>query len=645
MMRSHRFTAIVVGLMAVGILLSSTSTHAADAKAKKDKPSVEKPKTEKPKTDKPKDAKPTSFLEKLIKPAKVKESAKKATPKSPKKKAAKPKRTVVRFLIKGSYPEGPEMAMTFGKKKQSLATIIKRMDQAGKDKNVVAVLLQIEGAALGRGKVDELRAAVGRLRKHGKPVYALLTTADANQYLLAAACDKIILAPPGMLMVPGVRLEMTFFKDMLGKLGLEVDMLKMGKCKGAAEPFTRSSMSPALRENLEAMVDDSYEQMVALIAKDRKLEDYQVKTLLDQGLFTAAAARKAGLVDRVAYADEVLDDLRKKHKKVELKVATDYKKKRSRAEFSGLTGMVKMMELMLGGRPTAHVTGKKQIAVVYAVGPIVQGKSSKKFFGGNVLGSSTIVKALRTAAENPNVRAIVLRVDSPGGSSVASDLIWREIVKIKKPVIASMGDIAASGGYYISMGADKIFAEPGTLTGSIGVVGGKLVTAKLYDKIGLNVEVISRGKNSGSFSSTRRYTPEERKVWMTTMKDVYRQFVGKAAKGRKMSYRKVDKLAQGRVYTGRMAVANGLIDRLGTLHDAIAEAKKAAGLKPGEKVDLLILPRPKTIFEQLFNDTDAMSRLGSPLDEIVGTLGRVELLRQLLAEGVLTMMPFQAEMK
>jgi protease-4 len=299
-----------------------------------------------------------------------------------------------------------------------------------------------------------------------------LTTAGTNQYLLAAACDEIILAPPGMLMVPGVRLEMTFFKDMQGKHGLEEDMLKMGKCKGAAEPFTRSSMSPALRENLEALVDDSYEQMVAMIAKDRKLEDYQVKTLLDQGLFTAAAARKAGLVDRVAYADELLDDLRKKHKKDELKVVTDYKKKRSRAEFSGLTGMIKMMELMLGGRPTAHVTGKKQIAVVYAVGSIVQGKSSKGILGGSVLGSSTIVKALRTAAKNPNVRAIVLRVDSPGGSSVASDLIWREIVKIKKPVIASMGDIAGSGGYYISMGADKIFAEPGTLTGSIGVVGG-----------------------------------------------------------------------------------------------------------------------------------------------------------------------------
>ena len=243
----------------------------------------------------------------------------------------------------------------------------------------------------------------------------------------------------------------------------------------------------------------------------------------------------------------------------------------------------------------------------------------------------------------------MLRVDSPGGSAIASDLIWRETVRIKKPIIASMGNVAGSGGYYISVGADKILAEPSTLTGSIGVIGGKLILGKLYNKIGLTTEVISRGKNSGLLSSDKPFTPSEREAWLASMKEIYRQFVEKSAQGRKMPFDKLEKLAQGRIYTGNMAVANGLVDRLGTLHDAVAEAKKAAGVKDDEKVELLILPRPKSVFEQLFGDPEASMesavRSAVKLTGLADPLLEINLLRRLFAEPALTLMPYRVELK
>ena len=221
---------------------------------------------------------------------------------------------------------------------------------------------------------------------------------------------------------------------------------------------------------------------------------------------------------------------------------------------------MKFMEMMIGGKPSEKAGKKQKIAVVYAVGPIMEGKSSSSMFGGNVLGSTSLVAALRKAADNPKVAAIVLRIDSPGGSATASDLIWRETVRMKKPIIASMGDVAGSGGYYIAMGAKKIFAAPGTLTGSIGVIGGKLVFKGCTTNSGLNTEVISRGANSGALSSTKPFTPDERKAWTELLQETYHQFVSKAAEGRKMPYDKLEELAQGRVYTGQMAKKLGLID-------------------------------------------------------------------------------------
>jgi protease-4 len=320
-------------------------------------------------------------------------------------------------------------------------------------------------------------------------------------------------------------------------------------------------------------------------------------------------------------------------------------KKKIDADFSGVSGMMKLIEIIMGVK-TSEGSGKNpKIAIVYAVGPIVEGKSATSLFGGSVIGSTSMIAALRKAADDPKVVAIVLRIDSPGGSATASDLIWRETVRSKKPMIASMGNVAGSGGYYIAMGAKKIFAAPGTLTGSIGVIGGKLVTKGLYDKLGLNTEVISRGANSGSMSSNQPFTAEERKVWLGLIEDTYRQFVSKAAEGRKMPYSKLEEMAQGRVYTGKMAKDLGLIDELGTMEDAVAAAKTAGGLKPDAEVDFLVLPERKSFFEQLFGDSDASSDMESILPECFQTLKQTTILRQLLSQRMLLWMPYSVEVK
>jgi len=636
---------------------------AASSSETKQEEAAQKPQPEKPKGKKPTEEKKGSFLSRLLGSKAVKETsdgsvtievkieAKPSKEKKPAKKAATRKKTptVVRLRLTGSYPEAPESPSPFGSRTHSLNDLLKKFEQLAEDKNVAAVVLEIETAGLGGGKINEIREAIARLRAAGKPVYAFLTTVDGGRYLLASACDEVLMLPSGILMIPGVRAEMTFYKGLLDKLGLEFQVLQMGKYKGAGEPMSRTKMSKPLRESLEAVIDDRYEWFVRTVAKDRKLEDYQVKTLIDQAFFMAPGAKKAGLVDRVVYLDAFLKALPKKLKVDKVKVVSAYKARRTEVDLSGMGGMMTLVQLMLGGKPGEGTTGGKKIAVVYAVGTIVEGKSSDSLFGGSVLGSTTLVEALKKANDDPNVVGIVLRIDSPGGSGVASDLVWRETVRIKKPLVASMGDVAGSGGYYIAMGADKIYAEPETITGSIGVIGGKLVLGGLFKKIGITTEVIARGKNSGLLSSTNPFTPEEREAMMSILRQFYRQFVSKAAKGRNMSYADLHKLAQGRIYSGEDAVKLGLVDRLGTLHDAIAEVKKAAGLKKDEKVDVIVLPRPKTFFEQLFEDpsasTDASEAVVRLVGPLAGSLGDLTVIERLATEPVLLWMPYRIDVR
>ena len=555
------------------------------------------------------------------------------------------KLTLGHVVLKGTYSEAPKQPGLFGELEESLRAAIARLDKAAGDPKIKGLILRIENPTIGRGKVHELRAAIGRLRKAGKKVYAQLDMAMLTDYLIATACDEIIMPPSGTLLLPGVRAEVSFYKNLFEMVGIQADMMQVGDYKGAAEPYTRTEMSPELREEMRRLVDDHFHQTVALIAEGRKLEPAQVEGLLDQAIFPATLAKEAGLIDRVAYDDQLQEQLRSELHAGTLEVTKKYGKQKRDTDFSGFAGMVKMMNLLIGTPATSRRSSKPKIAVIYAVGIIMTGKSTDTLFGISMVGSETLVKAIRKAADDPQVSAIVLRVDSPGGSALASDLIWHEIVRTEKPVVASMSDTAASGGYYISMGADKIFAEPGTLTGSIGVVGGKLALEGLFEKIGITTEIVSRGKNSGVLSPTTPFTDSEREVWLRMMTDTYEQFVTKAAQGRKMDRPTLDPLAQGRIWTGRAAAENGLVDAIGTLDDAIAEAKQLAGMRADDDVDLMILPKPVSIFEQMFGLSDVEAKLKRALPEAFNRLGEVELLRRLFQEPSVLLLPYRLQIK
>jgi protease IV len=319
-------------------------------------------------------------------------------------------------------------------------------------------------------------------------------------------------------------------------------------------------------------------------------------------------------------------------------------------DFSGPMGFIKLLQAMMGADTSSGDRSGKKIAIVYAIGPIMSGESQSGLFAQS-MGSTTIVDALRKANDDKQVAAIVLRIDSPGGSAIASDLIWNQIENLDKPIVASMGDVAASGGYYIAMGADKIFATPATVTGSIGVVGGKMAIRGLYDKLGITTETIERGKNSGLFSSSGKWSESQREVIRAMMEDIYGQFTSKAAAGREMPVEELRKLAGGRIYTGRQAKENGLIDELGTLEDAIEEAKKLAGLEGDDDIKIKVLPEPTNFFETLFGDMDAEKevRLGQGLEAIAPELlelsRRAYRIRAVFDQPAAFVMPFELEIR
>lgn len=558
--------------------------------------------------------------------------------------------SVAAIELSGELPETNAQAGLFAEMKPSLRDMAGRLEKAAKDKNISAIVLRIRSPQIGRGKINELRAAVARTRKSGKKVYADLQMAMPGDYLLATACDEIVMPESGTLVLPGVRAEMQFFKNLLEKLDIRADILHVGRFKGAGEPLIRSGMSDALRSQMQALIDDIYSQMVDTIAKDRKLQPEDVKKILDEGMFSAARAKELGLIDRVMYEDELRVALKESLDATELTVVGNYGKKKLDADFSGFTGLMKLISLLSGEDTSGLSLARHKIAVIYAVGTIMPGESEQGLFGGNTLGGDTIVKAIRTAEKDDKVKAIVLRVDSPGGSAMASDIMWREIVQCKKPVVVSMGDVAASGGYYISMGAKKIYAEPGTLTGSIGVVGGKLAVGGLLGKVGINTDVVSRGKNSGMFSMNEPFTDFERTAMQQLMQDTYKQFTTKAATGRKMELEKLQSMAEGRVFTGMQAKANGLVDEVGTLEDAIASARTMAGIPEGEKADLLILPKPKNFFEQLLDGPEVEARLGQKVKDalpaaVTGPLADAHLLQVLFREPTLTVLPYTIKIR
>jgi protease-4 len=634
---------------------SSTKTEPQSDEAENKKEAV------KPATDNGKPAsKETEKQSSSDKPA-DEESTKESSASSEKSKAESngkasdtDKRSKVRLamlVLKDSLPESSGQLGPFGELGLDLREAINRLEKASKDKSIAGVVLDIQNPSIGQGKVEELREAISRFRKAGKKVYAQLETAMPADYLVACACDEIVMPEGGTVVLPGIHAEATFYKGLLAKVGIQADFIHMGAYKGAAEPFTRDNFSEPVRENMTALIDSMYDELVTTIVKNRPLSIAQAKDAIDRGLLTAKRAKELGLIDRVAYPDSLRKELADTYKAEPLVYVKNYGKKEVDTDFSGPMGFFKLMQAMMGGTTSSGQTRGKKIAVIYAVGPIMTGESQSDPFGGSIIGSTTLVEAFRKANKDKQVAAIVLRIDSPGGSALASDLIWHETQVIEKPIVASMGDVAASGGYYIAMGADKIIAAPGTVTGSIGVVGGKLAIRGLYEKLGITTETIERGKNSGIFGSSGPFTESQRTVVSEMMEDVYEQFTTKAAAGRKMPLEKLRDLAGGRIYSGTQAKENGLVDELGTLHDAIAEAKQLAGLERDAEVRLEILPEPTNFFESLFGDLDKEEEvsLGKGLEplapELVEIARRAYHLRKVFDQPAALVMPFELEIR
>ena len=477
----------------------------------------------------------------------------------------------------------------------TVRSVVDSLRKAKADKRITSVILKPSGPAALWGKVQEVRDAITDFRRSGKPIIAYLEYGGEQEFYLATACDKVFLMPTASLDLTGMASYELFLRGTLDKIGAYPDALHIGEYKTASNTFTEKTYTPAHREMAVSLNNDLYEQLVRGIADGRRKSESEVKALIDHGPFLPEDALKAGLVDDLAYEDELDDKVKLGPGKVRYVELGEYRG-------------VSASSLGLNRGP--------RIAVIYAAGIIASGKSS---YDSSVAGSDTIVEYLRKARADNGIKAIVLRIDSPGGSALASDIIWREVVltKNQKPLIASMSDVAASGGYYIAMPAHAIVAEPSTLTGSIGVVLTKFVIDGTLKKLGMNMEGVSQGKYAMMYSPIRPFTPDERARMLQHMQATYDTFVEKAAQGRNTTPEKIDAIGQGRVWTGRQAKEIGLVDELGGLERAVALAKQRAKIAQDAEVELVIYP-PKKSFYEIVSDPFGASERSAIIGSLLG---------------------------
>lgn len=487
--------------------------------------------------------------------------------------------------------------------------VAKTLRVAKRDPDVAGALIRVENNQYGVGRLQEIRDVILDFKSAGKRTICYAHNYSTGSYIAASACDRIILHPSGEVRLIGLRSETSFYKKTLEKLGIRADLEHTGDYKSASDLFTRDSMSDAHREVQNSILDDMYSQVCDSIAADRNLTRDQVKEQIDRGPFTAKQAVEKGVVDRLAYRDE-LEDITKKL------VGGRYSLVKARTYLNTETY-----------QPDWEVPLPK-IAIIEATGTMVTGDSfSDPFTGTRAMGSTTIARAVQSVRKDASVKAVVLRIDSGGGLVVAADIIWRELMRLKgvKPLIVSMGDVAGSGGYYIAIPAHVVIAEPGTITGSIGVIGGKYSLKGLYDKIGVHKEIIKRGKHADFYTDYGDYPPEERAIVRQQIAEIYDDFITKVAKARDMTKEEIDHIARGRIWTGKQALENGLVDELGGLDLALSVARKRAGLEKQE-VELVRLPRENWLTRWVAALNSAKTLVNGP--DGVGRKSLLNLLRQ-----------------
>jgi protease-4 len=506
--------------------------------------------------------------------------------------------SLLTLRVAGSLPDySPDdpFKKYFGGPDQSLTGLVMQFKKAKVDKRIKAILLEVDMSGVGWGKAEEIREAIADFRSSGKPVYAYMEFGLNKEYYIATACDKIYVPPPGELFINGLAADVMFFRGSLDKLGIYPDIYQIGKYKSAGDMFTQKQMTEAHREYINSLLDDLYGRYIEAIAQARHKTPDEVRGLIDNAPYNAGKAKEAGLIDE---SSSYRDDVEK-----QIKATLGYKESDNFAPVKG-TDYRDVSPESLG------LNEGERIAVIYASGDIGSGSSQNSPSGDQSIGSDTLAKAMNDAAADKTIKAIVLRVDSPGGSGLASDIIWHsvEAANQKKPVVVSMSDVAASGGYYIAAAASKIVAEPSSITGSIGVVAGKPVLRGFYDWLGISNEYVLRGKTAGMFRETEKFTDEERTKFEDWIKTTYYQdFVPKVAKGRKKDPQSIDAVGQGRVWTGAQAKDRGLVDEFGGLDKAIEVAKQLAKIPADKGVERVILPYPQTFLQQILSGSNENS--------------------------------------
>jgi protease-4 len=538
-----------------------------------------------------------------------------------------PERVVLELELHQPFPEqvGEDpFSELFDPDRMRLRDLVAALDAAAKDPKVVGLVADVTPVELGWAQIEEVRDAVIAFRASGKPAIAYTDTfgevISANgAYYLASAFDEVYIQPSGDVGLTGLQLTSTFFRGTFEKLGITPEFAQRHEYKNAMNTFTEREMTPAHEEAMDSLVGSIYDQMTAAIAGEREIDVAALRAAIDQGPLLGQAAVEAKLVDGLLYRDEVYD--------------------RVREAAGGGDPDLLFVQKYWKRADQPWDEGDRTIALVYGLGAVVRGESQTDIFGGTSMGSETVAAAIRKAVEDDDVAAIVLRVDSPGGSYVASDTIWHEVKRAReagKPVIVSMGDYAASGGYFVAMGADKIVAHPTTLTGSIGVLGGKFVTDQMWPKIGVTFDSVQRGEHADMWNTTEPFDPDEWDKFNAWLDRVYTDFTTKVAEGRNLPIERVREIAKGRVWSGADAKEIGLVDELGGYAVALRLAREAAGMAPDAAVRVREYPRARGLFEELFEESaDSSEEEGAKAAMVAALRELAPLVRALREAGVL----------
>ncbi len=533
------------------------------------------------------------------------EAASQSTSQSVDQADAKKILKIAHIRLAGIILEGPPGFSFFANTpgQLTLKDVLLRLSKARKDKNVGIVALEIDSLNINWAQAQELAEAVTRLNAE-KPVHTYLSSASAGQYLVASAGEEIAMEPAGTLMLVGLGAELTFFRGTLDLLGIEPQMVQVGRYKGASEPYARKGPSQEMLYEYEKILDDLYYQLCNQIAKQRGLKIAKVQKAIDSGPLSAAAGKKAKLVDKLItkldWQKEISDSTDDSHG--EMKWHANYGKKSPR--HLNTSSPFSFFSAVMGGDKKTKVRNST-IAIIHADGLIVPGPSGEGIFGQKMVGAKTLTECFERVRKDDRIKAVIFRVNSPGGSALASELIYQAAKKCaqQKPVIASIAQMGASGGYYIAIGADTIVADDSAIVGSVGVISGKLSFTGLMKKAGISTHEITRGRNAGLFLS-RPWSQREMDVIRKHAETTYDMFVERVSESRADHVKDINSVTQGRIFTGRQASENGLIDEVGGLHKAVNLAKEKAKL---DKVHFLTLPEPKTFFDIISGNVEANS--------------------------------------